>query len=249
VQNTTEPIPGQEQRIAVAIPAFQAAASIGDLVHRVKVYLPHVLVVDDGSQDATAELAAEAGAKVLRQPENMGKGAALGLAFRQLIGAGYDQVLTLDADGQHLPEEIPKLLACSDSGAHLVLGTRDHLFANMSGLRRTSNRLSSRLISKLAGFDLGDIQTGFRLYTKTLLQATGFPESRFEAESAVVVRAGRLGLKVVGIPVQLGQADGRATSHYRPLLDGLRIGWGVAKARLGPLPKGEFFAKANPDFE
>lgn len=223
-------------KIAIALPAFQAAATIVDVVERSLAVLPTVLVVDDGSQDETAELARQAGAEVLRLPENLGKGNALRTAFAHLFDAGFDRVVTLDADGQHLPEEIPVLLGAAP-GADLVLGTRDHLFAQMGGLRRISNRLSSRLIARLAGFELSDIQTGFRLYTRGLIEATGFPEPRFQAESAVVVRAGRLGLRVRSVPVQLGAADGRSTSHYRPLVDGLRIGWAVARAKLEPLPR------------
>ncbi len=129
------------------------------------------------------------------------------------------------------------MLLKASPGADLVLGTRDHVFSQMGGLRRVSNRLSSKLISYLAGLQLSDIQTGFRLYTRQLIEATGFPEPRFQAESAVVIRAGRLGLRVVSIPVRLGAADGRHTSHYRPLVDGVRIGFAVARARLEKMPR------------
>jgi len=140
-------------------------------------------------------------------------------------------VVTLDADGQHLPEEIPKLLAAAAQG-DLVLGVRDHLFGEMSAIRRLSNRLSSKVISFAAGQYLSDIQTGFRLYSKRLIDAVGFPEARFEAESAVVVRAARRGFTVVTVPVRLGFTDGRTTSHYRPLVDSFRIAGAVARARL-----------------
>ena len=141
-------------------------------------------------------------------------------------------MVTLDADGQHLPEEIPRLLAAA-ADADLVLGTRDHLFAEMGAVRRFSNRLSSRAISWAAGQPISDVQTGFRLYTRELIERTGFPEPGFEAESAVVVRAVRLGLRVATTPVRLGHADGRATSHYRPIADSLRIAAAVLRARFG----------------
>jgi hypothetical protein len=102
----------------------------------------------------------------------------------------------------------------------------------MSRLRRASNRLSSRAISIVAGTRLADIQTGFRLYTKPLIAATGFPEPRFEAESAVVVRAARRRFAIVTVPVDLGFADGLATSHYRPIVDSLRIAGAVVQARF-----------------
>jgi hypothetical protein len=103
----------------------------------------------------------------------------------------------------------------------------------MSRLRRTSNRLSSMVISLVAGARLGDVQSGFRLYHRRVIERTGFPESRFDAESAVVVRAARRGLRIVSVPVRLGFADGRLTSHYRPIVDSLRIARAVARARWG----------------
>lgn len=216
---------------AAAIPAYDAAPSVGEVVRRTIPILSHVVVVDDGSRDSTAEEARRAGAEVHRFPENRGKGAALLAAFEMLFARGVEGVVTLDADGQHIPEEIPRLLDVA-VGADLVLGTREHLFSDMSSVRRASNRLSSRIISMFAGCQLPDVQTGFRFYSHTLFEATGFPEKRFDAESAVVVRAARLGLRIATVPVRLAFADGRTTSHYRPVADSLLIARAVVRARL-----------------
>ena len=223
-------ISGAPSSLAAAIPAYQAAPWVEQVVRGAATQAAAVLVVDDGSTDGTAERARRAGAEVVSHGENRGKGAALRTAFDRLFGRGFAAIVTLDADGQHLPEEIPRLTAALD-GADLVLGARSHLFAQMSRLRRVSNRLSSRAISLVAGQPLADVQSGFRIYTRGLIAATGFPGNRFEAESAVVVRAVRLGFRVVFVPVRLGCPDGRASSHYRPLVDSARIFKAVTRAR------------------
>ena len=219
-------------RCAVAIPAYEAAPFVASVVARTQRIISDVLVVDDGSHDGTAHVARATGAEVHVLPRNLGKGAALRVAFDILFAEGFNGVITLDADGQHLPEEIPRLLDAAGD-ADLVLGTRDHLFDEMSTLRRCSNRLSSRAISWAAGRAVSDVQTGFRFYSREVIDRAGFPGQRFEAESAVVVRAVRLGLRVATTPVKLGNADGRATSHYRPLSDSLRIGAAVVRSRFG----------------
>lgn len=224
-------------RIAVAIPALNAAPTIGAVVQGARRHLDEIVVVDDGSTDSTGENAREAGARLLVHPRNLGKGRALATAFEDLFSRGFDAVITLDADGQHRPDQIPRFLEASAGDADLILGSRAHLFHRMARVRRTSNRLSSCAISTVAGIRLADVQTGFRLYRRRLIEATGLPEPRFEAESAVVVRAVRLGFRVEAVPIEmdLDKVDGRPQSHYRPLVDSLRIAWGVAHAKLEKL--------------
>ena len=219
------------KRFAIAIPAFEAQATIGDVVRRSLAFGP-VIVVDDGSPDRTGEAARSCGVPVLLHDVNRGKGCALRTAFAHLLAEGYEAVVTLDADGQHPPEEVPRLLDAWRSGADLVLGTRDHLYDGMSRVRRTSNASSSWLISRVAGHALPDCQTGFRVYARELIESVGFPESRFEAESAVLVRAARRGFRIAGVPIRLDTVDGRATSHYRPVVDSLRIARAVTRARF-----------------
>ena len=219
-------------RFAVAIPAFEAALTLPPVVRRTLAIHKDVIVVDDGSRDGTGDVARACGVPVLTHAVNLGKGRALRTAFDHLFALGYDAVLTLDADGQHPPEELPKLIGAWGAGADLVLGTRAHLFAAMSRVRRASNGTSSWLISHVAGATLPDCQTGYRLYSKRLIAKVGFSEPRFEAESAVIVRAVRHGFRVIGVPIRLDQADGRATSHYRPVVDSLRIAGAVTRARL-----------------
>ena len=217
---------------AIVIPAFQAARTVGDVVRRSLEHGSSVLVIDDGSTDRTSEVATEAGARVIRHDRNQGKGCALRTAFDDLFGSGAEHVVTLDADGQHLPEMIPALLARARDGDDLVVGSRDHLFAGMHPVRRTSNACSSFVISAVAGRTLRDVQSGFRVYSRRLIETIGFPEARFEAESAAMVRAVRYGFGISWVPIELGFVDGRSTSHYRPLVDSLRIAFAVTRARL-----------------
>lgn len=217
---------------AVLIPAYQAEATVAAVVQGCRELTPRVVVVNDGSTDQTAARAADAGAEVLHHSRNRGKGAALCTGFQHLFGQDLEFVLTLDADGQHLPSEMPRLFALPGGPHDLVLGVRSHLFTGMSRLRMYSNRLSSRAISFAAGQHLSDVQTGFRIYSRRLVRAVGFPETGFEAESAVVVRACRRGFSVVVTPVELAEVDGRSTSHYRPLVDSLRIARAVVGARF-----------------
>ena len=120
---------------------------------------------------------------------------------------------------------------------HAIVSRRplSSVCAGFQSVERRSSELSqtSRSTSLAAGRSISDVQTGFRLYTRELIERTGFPEPRFEAESAVVVRAVRLGLRIATTPIRLGKADGRGTSHFRPLVDSLRIARGVIGARFG----------------
>jgi glycosyltransferase involved in cell wall biosynthesis len=225
-------------RLAVLIPAYQAARSVGAVVRRSRAFA-EVWVVDDGSTDGTGAAAAAAGAQLLVHRTNLGKGAALRTGLAALFAGGCDVVATLDADGQHLPEELPRLFECLPQEPDLVLGVRDHLFARMAPLRRLANGLSSRGISLLAGRRFSDVQTGFRLYGRDLFETLGWPENGFEAESAVVVRAARAGCRIATTPVAMAEIDGRATSHYRPLRDSLRIARAVVRARLETPRSGE----------
>ena len=218
--------------VAAVIPAYNAAQQIGDLVRRTQAILPQVLVVDDGSHDTTSQETQQAGAQLITFPTNHGKGYVLRTAFETLFQQGFSAVVTLDADGQHLPEEIPVLLKAWQDGADLVLGSRAQLFAELPLLRRAGNWLSAKLVSGLIGQRLPDVQTRFRLYTHKVITITGFPEPRFEAESAIVVRAVRHHFRVVSVPIRLGQADGTSTSHYRRWQDTLRIGVAIARTRL-----------------
>jgi glycosyltransferase involved in cell wall biosynthesis len=221
------------ERVMVLIPAYNAARSVGDVVRASKEIVRDVVVVNDGSRDDTASVARAAGAEVVDHPQNRGKGGALKTGFAHAIKNGYDVVVTLDADGQHLPREIPKFLKSrEETKADLIIGGRSHLFGEMLPRRRLANRFSAWSIAKASGTKVTDSQSGFRLYSANLLRNVRLRTEGFDLESEVIVRAGVGGFKVLTIPIDLGFVDGVSTSHYKPLKDTLRIAWTVTRARL-----------------
>jgi glycosyltransferase involved in cell wall biosynthesis len=220
--------------VLILIPAYDAQSAIGRIVRECIALGFQVVVVDDGSRDATGAAASAAGAQVLAHQVNRGKGAALRSGFRHAIDLGYRAVITLDADGQHLPSCIPRLVeAWRTTGAELVIGSRRHLFAGMVRRRRMANVFSAATISFAAGTRVTDPQSGFRLYTANLLKEIPTVGERFDAESEIIVRAARLGMRIEEVPIELGFVDGLATSHYRAVTDTLRIAWRVTLTRFG----------------
>jgi len=220
------------ERVLGIIPALNAERSIGAVVRDCKAVVRDVLVVDDGSADRTAEVAREAGAQVVSHPTNRGKGAALKTGFAYALEHGFDAVVTLDADGQHLASEIPKFFAArEETGADLIIGGRAHLFGQMLPRRRFANRFSARCIAFASHTDVTDSQSGFRLYSAQLLRAIRLRSDGFDMESEVIVQAGQRKFKILSIPIDLGFVDGQSTSHYKPLMDTIRIAWTVIRAR------------------
>ena len=221
------------ERILAIIPSLNAERTVPRVIEQARQQIEPVLVIDDGSSDRTGEVARAAGAIVLRHDVNRGKGAALKTGFRWARENGYDGVITLDADGQHLPSEIPKFLRQRETGGEdLIIGGRAHLFGQMLPRRRNANRFSAWCIAKCSGVPITDSQSGFRFYSARLIDAIDLRTDGFDMESEVIVRAGRRGLKILTIPIELGFVDGLSTSHYKPLKDTLRIAWTVTRARL-----------------
>ena len=221
------------ERCAVIIPALNAERTLRQVVVDARAQLEPVVVIDDGSRDATGDVARAAGASVIRHDVNRGKGGALKTGFRWAMENGFDGVITLDADGQHLASEIPKFLRERErAGADLIIGGRSHLFGEMLPRRRTANRFSAACIAWASGVPITDSQSGFRFYSAKLIRSLELRTNGFDMESEVIVRAGRRGFAIVTIPIDLGFVDGLATSHYKPLKDTLRIAWTVTRARF-----------------
>ena len=234
-------------RVAALIPAYQAAAHLGEVLLGLQALAdpPDVLVVDDGSRDATALVARQHGARVVSFAGNRGKGFALIAGFRAL--AEYDAVVTLDADGQHPPECVPAFIAAARTGADLVLGRRART-ADMPPQRRFANAFSSGWATWLAGQTISDSQCGYRLYGRRLLAVTPVTAGRYEVESEIAVRAARLGFRLA--EVEIPTVYGEEKSQINPFKDVPRIVGAFARLtleRMSPPPAMREAARAARD--
>jgi glycosyltransferase involved in cell wall biosynthesis len=210
---------GTQGRIVALIPAHNEAPRVAAVVTAALRHLP-VLVVDDGSGDGTAEVAAAAGAQVIGQTPNRGKGAALRAGFRVALDGGAEAVITLDADGQHDPAELPAFLAAyarrtlAGEPTELIIGRRD--FRRMPPVRRLSNWLGTLLLSSALGRRIDDNQSGYRLVGRRLMDATlDSVESGFAFEVEMIAICLREGWDIDWVPVRTIYGD--EESHIRPV--------------------------------
>jgi glycosyltransferase involved in cell wall biosynthesis len=213
-------------RACALVPCHDEERSIGAVVARASAQLP-VLVVDDGSGDATARVAADAGAQVVRHDRNRGKGAALRTGLQAAHAAGFTHVVCLDGDGQHDAAELPRLLAAARAEPDaLVIGARDFDVPNVPGSSRFGRNFSNFWVRLETGRALSDTQSGYRVYPVAHALALDVPPSRFEWEVEVIVRAAWAGLPIVEVPVSVRYLPpGEHRSHYRGYVDSARISW------------------------
>lgn len=209
--------------VSIVIPCFDAADTVGDVVAGARASGHPVIVVDDGSTDGSGARAEAAGATVLRHPANQGKGAALRTGFLWARRQGADAVLTLDADAQHDPGEIPALVDAhrADPDA-LVIGVRSFSPESMPRRSRIGNRISTYWIAQFAGQRYADTQSGFRVYPRALLDLPRMRTRRFDTEAELLLSAAKLGLSLVEVPVRTIYGASR-TTHFHALKDTLRV--------------------------
>lgn len=207
-------------RACILIPAYNAQATLGFVLRKIEPLKIDTVVVDDGSSDETKRVALENGAHLLVHPVNLGKGAALRTGFQYLLQKDYQVVITLDADGQHEPSEIPSLLKIFQSvQPDILIASRAAAFGKMTFLRRFWNRLGVKAVSRLCHSDITDSQSGFRLIRSEVLKEVDLSTSRFETELELLINACKKGFRVLSVPIQAPYVDGTGSSHFRPVID------------------------------
>lgn len=191
-----------DKKICVLLPAFNEAQNIQKVIQEIRTIVEDVVVVDDGSRDETAQLARRAGAVVISHKRNQGKGAALKTGFNYVLEKGYHGVITMDADGQHLPGEIKDFLPCIETeDPDILLGSRMHDPKGMPLDRLWTNLFTSWLISRRAGQKIEDCQSGFRYISSRVLQKTELATRTFDTEPELLMRASWHGFKIHHVPI------------------------------------------------
>ncbi len=208
---------------AAVIPAYQDEKHIGDIVRRTRERLDHVVVIDDGSSDRTAQCAREAGAEVVIHDENRGKGEALKTGLGHWLDREVTWVSLLDSDGQHLPEEIDRFMASAAAATRpsFFIGNRMNDLAGMPFIRRVVNRYMSRRISRVCGQEIPDTQCGFRMLDRQLIPELLGGGHRFDYETEVLIIASRKGYRIESVPITTVYTD--QVSKIHPLRDAFRF--------------------------
>ena len=201
--------------IIALIPAYNEGNHVRDVVEQACKYLP-VVVVDDGSADGTGAAAALAGAKVIAHTVNRGKGAALNTGFEYAVTRNVAAAVTLDADGQHDPDEIPLFIEAFRAGqCDIIIGRRT--FGQMPPVRRAANHAGNWLLGMAMGRPVPDNQSGYRLFSRDVLSNIRPTSARFEAEVEILLRAQLAGYRIGWVPIKTIYAG--EVSHFRPARD------------------------------
>jgi len=210
----------------VIIPTFNNAGTLADVIRSVAAYTSHILVVNDGSTDRTADIIASFPAlEHLSYERNTGKGWALRQGFKRALVLGYRYAITMDSDGQHFAADLPafmeKIAGMPDA---LIVGARNMDQASVPGKSSRGQAFSNFWFTLETGIRCPDTQSGFRLYPIALYRGTRFFSRKYEFEIEVLVRSAWSGIPVVSIPVRVYYPPaGERVSHFRPFKDFARI--------------------------
>ncbi len=214
----------KELTVAAAIPAYNEATTLGSVVLKAKKHVHKVLVIDDGSMDSTSEIASLAGAEVIKQDQNLGKGVAFKEAFKWAIQQNADILVTLDADGQHNPEEIPLLLEPIIRGeADVVNGSRFLSINNtVPHYRKIGQKVLTSATNVGGSLEVTDSQNGFRAFSKNTFKAFRFHASGLGIESEMLLDLAKEGFRILEVPISC-KYDVYRPSKRNPLSHGMSV--------------------------
>jgi len=206
----------------VVIPAYNESRQIANLIREIKNHHLEILVIDDGSADNTFNIAKDSQVNAMLNLNNQGKGAALIKGFKYAVENNFDAVITMDADGQHLPQDLPFFIkAAEDINVSIVVGNRMLNTAGMPFIRVITNKFMSWVISLISKQDIPDSQCGLRLIKAGVLKSIELKTSKFETESEILIKASRMGFKIKSVPIK--SVYGRKSSQINPFIDSLRF--------------------------
>jgi len=229
--------------VTVVIPAYNEAATIVDVAGRARAQVARVIVVDDASTDSTAACLDGLDVTVLSNEQNQGKAGSLWKGIHYALQTGSHAVITLDGDGQHRPEDIPRLLEkAAECPDQIIIAARDMDHEQVPRHRRNANKVANFWISWACGYPIADSQSGFRLYPASLLNAIELDVSAdrgFVFESEILIEAALRGVKSQNVTIEAIYAENRRPSHFRPVTDIVRItrmvAWRLIRQGLAPL--------------
>lgn len=214
-------------KVCVLIPTYNNERTLADVIDRVLLHTRNIIIVNDGSTDSTAHILEgyQASIEVVTHPKNKGKGCALRNGFKRALELGYEYAITIDSDGQHFPEDLPKLVSrLNDEPNALIIGARNMSQDDVPGGSSFGNRFSNFWFRVETGITLPDTQSGYRVYPIKELAKLKFYCTKFEYEIEVPVRAAWRGIPVISEPVQVTYQQGEdRVSHFRPYKDFFRI--------------------------
>jgi len=217
--------------ICVIIPAFNEAKNIANIIKRIKSYNLKVLVIDDGSVDNTAEIALNSDVEVIKNKRNLGKGASLIRGFDYALKNNFDAVITMDADGQHLPEDLPKFIQKAEqSNNSIFIGNRMLNPLKMPLIRKLTNRVMSFLISLIIKQNVPDTQCGFKLIKRELLEKLKLNTKHYDTESEIIIKSALLGYTIESIPIRCVYESKK--SQINPIVDTFRFIWFLIKIKI-----------------
>jgi|TARA_B110000467_G_C18335226_1_gene496965 glycosyltransferase involved in cell wall biosynthesis len=204
--------------IVVCIPAFNEEKKIEKVIKLALTYSDKVIVCDDGSTDDTSKIAESSGAFVIKHKKNQGKGSALRSLFNYVLNSEGDIIVTIDGDGQFLPEEIPKLIEpISKNNFDIVIGYRFDSSTQMPFYRKFGNRILDQMTNLASELPFRDTQSGFRSYSRNALKQIKFSTNGFASDSEILINASRKKLRITETKVTVIYQTGEKTSTKNPI--------------------------------